>query len=133
MDDSVSAARKGAEAFFAVWNSDGPAVAATRYWHPDIVWEESESFPDAGIHEGREAAVERMAERFEALGRVLIEVVGAEVIGEQVLIEAIVRGRGSASGAPTEMREYFLIAFADGLTIRFREYMDRDRALRAAR
>ncbi len=42
------------------------------------------------------------------------------------------RGRGSASGAPIEMRDFFLIENGDPLTIRFREFLDRNEALAAA-
>jgi len=132
VDDAAAAARQGAEAFFAVWNEEGPEVAADRYWDPGIVWEESRNFPDASVLRGRDAAVARMVERYEVLGRVEIEVVDAEPVGGEFVIEVIARGRGSASGAPVEMREYFVIELAGGLTVRFREFQDRDEARAAA-
>ena len=73
-----------------------------------------------------------MEERFALVGEVVIETVDTEQVGDQILIEAIVRGRGSASGAPIEMRDFFLIENGDPLTIRFREFLDRDEALAAA-
>jgi ketosteroid isomerase-like protein len=126
------ATREQAERFFATWNEHGAAVAARRFWDPEIVWEEPRDFPDSGVHRGLDACVWRMEERFALLGEVVIEVVDTERVDNQILIEAIVRGRGSASGAPAEMRDFFLIENGEPLTIRFREFLDRDEALAAA-
>lgn len=131
-EDPVAAARGGAQAFFAVFNDDGPEVAAARYWHPDVVWEDAPTFPDAQVHRGREAAIARMSERFEVLSKIEIEVLGVELIGNEALIETIVRGRGSASGVPIKQRVFFLIAIEGRLTTRIREFGDRGRALAAA-
>jgi ketosteroid isomerase-like protein len=128
-----SAARQQAERFFATWNSEGARAAAERFWHSEIRWEEPPGFPDAGVHRGREACLRRMEERFDLLGEVRIEVADAQLVGDQALIDAIVHGRGAASGAPTEMRDFFLIENRGRRTIRFREFLERDEALAAAR
>jgi hypothetical protein len=74
-----------------------------------------------------------MSERLELLGHIQIEVLDARRIGANILIEAIVRGEGIASGAPVANREFFLITVGpDGLSTRFREYLDRDAAIAAA-
>jgi ketosteroid isomerase-like protein len=107
-------------------------VAEARF-HPDIVWEEPAGFPDAGTRRGREAVLSRVRERFSLLGWVKFEVVDAEEIGERLYAEVIVRGRGSASGAPAQMHDFWVYDYAaDGSVIRWREFLDRDAALAAA-
>jgi hypothetical protein len=75
-----------------------------------------------------------MRERFEFLGVVAIEVVDVDEIGDRLFADVIVRGRGTASGAPAEMHSYWVYEYADDeRTIRWREFLDRDAALAAAR
>jgi ketosteroid isomerase-like protein len=122
-----------ARRFFEIWNTEGIQPAVERSWDPEIVWTEAPEFPDSAVHRGREACVRRMRERFEFVGRVEIEVVDAWGDERRVLIEAIVHGRGPASGAPITNREFFLMELADGLATTFREFLDRDQALAAFR
>jgi ketosteroid isomerase-like protein len=119
---------------FEIWNSRGVEAFAAEAWHPDIVWEEAAGFPEAGTRHGRQACVNRMVERFAAVGHVGLEIVDVELVGERAtLIEMIVRGRGQASGAPTEMHDWFVTEIDDeGLTVRMREFLSRDAAERAA-
>jgi hypothetical protein len=44
----------------------------------------------------------------------------------------VVRGRGTASGAPGELREFFLFEAQGERTTRFLEFLDRDDAIAAA-
>lgn len=125
--------RERARIAFEIWNEQGIAAMAERSWHPDIVWEEPEHFPDAAVRRGREECVRRMSERFSLLGEVELELVDAEELRDDLmLIEAIVHARGTERGAPIATREFFLMDNVDGLAIRFREFLDRDRALAAA-
>ena len=133
MNERAPDVRARAEVMFGVWNEQAMEAMAERFRHPDIVWEEPARFPEAGVHHGRAACVRRMSERFVEVGEVKIEVVDARLIGDQVLTEAIIRGQGAASGVPTEMRDFFLAEVRDGRTVRFREFLDRDEALAAAR
>ena len=125
--------RRRAERFFEVWNAEGAAVAAERFWDPAIVWEEAPHFPDSGVHRGRDACVRRMRERFEFIGTVRIEVVDTRGDEERMLIEAIVHGEGTTSGAPIATREFFLMGTEGELVTTFREFFDRDQALEAFR
>ncbi|MQA74247.1 MAG: hypothetical protein GEU88_07910 [Solirubrobacterales bacterium] len=126
-------ARARAEFLFGVWNEQGMEAMAERFWDEDMVWEEARQFPEAGVHRGRAACVRQMSERFVEVGEVKIEVVDAHQIGDLTLTEVIVRGQGTASGVPTEMREFFLTEVRDGRAVRFLEFLDRDEALAAAR
>jgi ketosteroid isomerase-like protein len=116
------------------WNERGLPAIESR-WHEDVVWEEPDAFPDSGTHRGRDAVFSRIRERFEFLGVVSLEVVDVEEIGERRLYsEVIVRGRGPTSGAPAEQHEFWVYEYAeDGRLIRWREFLDRDEALAAAR
>jgi ketosteroid isomerase-like protein len=116
-----------------VWNTRGLEAFAEERWSADIVWEEASGFPEAGVRHGREACVRRMRERFEALGHVDVEVVNVDVLSDRgVLMELIIRGRGQASGAPTEMRDWFLTEVdEEDKTVRMREFLGRDEAMRA--
>jgi ketosteroid isomerase-like protein len=125
--------RARAEFIFGVWNDEGMEAMAERFWDDEVVWEEARQFPDAGVRRGRAACVRRMRERFAEVGEVKIEVIGAEQIGDLILTETIVRGQGTASGVPTEMREFYLAEVRDGRTLRFWEFLDRDEAFAAAR
>jgi ketosteroid isomerase-like protein len=118
---------------FGDWNERNLDVVASR-WHEDIVWEEPEAFPDGAVRRGREAVVERMAERLRLLGQVQIEAVEVSEIGPRVLAEVVVHGRGSHSGVPASVREWLVFDFSDDdRVIRLREFLDRDAALAAAR
>jgi ketosteroid isomerase-like protein len=117
----------------ADWNERGFEAIEER-WHEDVVWEEAAGFPDAGIRRGREEVLRRGRERFAMLGLVKFEIVEAEAIGDRLFVEVIARGRGVASGAPTKMHEFWVYDYApDDRLIRWREFLDRDEALAAAR
>ena len=128
--DLVALAREGIES----WNNDGLEAFAQRWWAPEVVWEEAPDFPEAGLHRGREACVKRMLERFEAVGHVELTTGEARQLSDRrVFFEVIVRGRGSASGVPIEMREWFISEMEqDGRAVFMREFLDREEALAAA-
>jgi hypothetical protein len=47
--------RELVERLYSDWNVGGPQAMVEKYWHRDIVWHDSPSFPDAGVHHGAEA------------------------------------------------------------------------------
>jgi ketosteroid isomerase-like protein len=117
----------------ARWNR-ATLEGADRFWHEDIVWEEAPLFPDAGVRRGRDACVARLRERLSLLGKVQIELGEMELDEGRALVEAVVRGRGAASGIPAEQREYFVYEFADdGRIIHWREFLEREPAEAALR
>jgi hypothetical protein len=68
------------------------------------------------------------------LGRVSFDIVDVEEIGDRLYVEVIARGRGSTSGVPVEMHSFWVYDYAeDGRVIRWREFLERDEALAAAR
>ena len=119
---------------FELWNRGDLEAFARERWHPDVVWEEPTEFPEAGVRHGRDACVRRMKERFDAVGHVEVEVVDVIEISESAaMVELIVRGRGQASGAAIEMRDWFVNEFDDAdKAVRMREFLSREEAMRAA-
>jgi len=117
----------------AVWNEEGLEAFAERYWHPDIVWEEPQAFPDSAVRRGRDECLRRMRERLSLLGHVELKPVDVTVVGDRVLIEATVSGKGASSGVPTGMREYFVLDSRGPQAVRFREFLDREAAAAALR
>ncbi len=112
----------------ASWNA-GALESAPVIWHDDIVWVEPPGFPDAGTHRGRDACVTRMRERLDLLGDIKVEVVGGEIRGERLFVEATVSGKGAASGAPAQQPEWWVYEFAeDRRIILWLEFLDRDQA-----
>ncbi len=116
---------------FEVWNREGLEAFAERFWHDDVVWEEPAGVPDAGVRRGREACIRRMKERLSLLGHVQVEVLDARQSGQRRFVEVLVSGKGSASGAPTTMREYFVSDMRGDQVVHWREFLDRDAALAA--
>ena len=52
-------------------------------------------------------------------------------LGDQVLVKARRTGRGTASGVPVEEQQFHVHDFADGLVVRFRSFLNPDKALAA--
>jgi ketosteroid isomerase-like protein len=133
MDAATERVLAGLREGFGTWNAGALESAAT-IWHDEIVWVEAPHFPDAGTHRGRDACVARMRERLDLLGDVRIELLGAERSGRRFLVEAIVTGEGSASGAPASQHEYWVYEFADDRRVRvWLEFFDREPAEAALR
>ena len=120
-----------ARALVATWNEEGLDAWAAQAWSPDIVWHEPQRFPDAGVHEGREASLQRMRERFDWIGEVRMELVDVQQSAKRTMIEVIIHSRGRQSGAEASQREFLVTEIEDGRTTLFLEFLDRDEALAA--
>ena len=128
MDDATERALAGIREGIESWNR-GLLDSAPEIWHDDMVWVEPPNYPDGGTHHGRDACVARMQERLDLLGAVQIEILGGELRGHRMLVEADVRGAGATSGAPAENREWWVYEFAaDRRIIRWLEFLDREAA-----
>lgn len=53
--------------------------------------------------------------------------------GDQVLVTALRTGRGAASGVDVKEQQFHLFDFKDGLVVRFRSFLNGDKALEAMR
>ncbi|MBA2504578.1 MAG: nuclear transport factor 2 family protein [Thermoleophilaceae bacterium] len=119
---------------YEVWNTQGPEGMRAHVWHPDIVWDEGETFPDASRFAGAGRVAERLAERLEVVDTLEVECVDYTPLSEaRGLAELVVRGTGASSGAPIDFRWWHLLELAgEGRVTAVTEFIDRDAARRAA-
>ena len=131
MSEASAEAWERARALVETWNEEGLEAWAATAWSPDIVWHEPERFPDAGVHHGREACLERMRERFDWLGEVTMELVDVQQRGSRTMLETIIHSEGRQSGARASQREFLVFEIVEGGTTFLLEYLDREEALAA--
>jgi ketosteroid isomerase-like protein len=103
---------------------------------PDVVWESrsSSTFPGfRDVYRGREEVREWVAQALEVIEDAQTEVEEIEDLGDDRLLVEIVRtGRGKGSGVPAELRDWWVVWFAEGLITRRQAFWTRDEALEAA-
>jgi len=103
---------------------------------PDVVWESrrSSTFPGfRDVYRGREEVREWVAQALEVIEDAQTEVEEIEDLGDDRLLVEIVRsGRGRGSGVPAEVRDWWVLWFAEGLITRRQAFWTRDDALEAA-
>jgi ketosteroid isomerase-like protein len=104
---------------------------------PDVVWESrsSSTFPGfRDVYRGRKEVREWVAQALEVIEDAQTEVEEIEDLGDDRLLVEIVRtGRGKGSGVPAELRDWWVVWFAEGLITRRQAFWTRDEALEAAR
>jgi ketosteroid isomerase-like protein len=104
---------------------------------PDVAWESRSSSPFPGFRDVYRGPAE--VREWVALASELIEDFHTEVeeitdLGDDRLLIAYVRtGRGKGSGLPAELRDWWVLWFAEGLITRRQAFWSRDEALEAAR
>ena len=131
MGEASAQAWERARTLIGIWNSEGLDSWAAHAWSPDIVWHEPERFPDAGVRVGRDAALQRMRERFDWIGEVQMELVDVQQAGSRTMIEVIIHSKGRQSGATADQREFLITEIEDGQTTLLLEFLDRDEAMAA--
>jgi len=103
---------------------------------PDVVWEcrRSSIFPGfRDVCRGREEVREWVAQALEVIEDAETEVEEIQDLGDDRLLVEIVRaGRGKGSGVPAELRDWWVVWFAEGLITRRQAFWTRDEALEAA-
>ncbi len=121
------------EATDAVNRRDFDAFVA--FLSPDVVWESRSSSPFPGfrdVYRGRAEVREWVAELFDVIEDIRIEVGEITDLGDDRLLVAFVRtGRGKGSGLPAELRDWWVVGFAEGLITRRQAFWARDEALEA--
>src|SRR3954469_16161650 len=109
--ENVEIVRRLAAAF-----NDGRIEAMRELLDPDVVWHEDPSFPEAGIYRGREEW-EAYARQFLAeFSAIRYELGPGETIaaGNNVVMNILVRGRGTASGAEFDVSAWWAFTLRDG-------------------
>jgi ketosteroid isomerase-like protein len=115
---------------YEVWNESGPEAVTERFWAEDAVYREAPGWPNAGVYEGRAAALDRMRSLVELLGP--LEVRLDELIeAEDGRLVACTRMVGRGADAPYTQSFAVVHRLRDGLIVEADYYLDRSQALRA--
>jgi PadR family transcriptional regulator, regulatory protein PadR len=86
---------------YADWNVGGPQAMVENYWHPDIVWHDSPSFPDTGVYHGAEATARRMNGFVDVVGHFQIARSSTRRNAAVVMSESRRSGSAATSTRPT--------------------------------
>jgi ketosteroid isomerase-like protein len=98
---------------------------------PDFVLREASSMPEAENFHGPEA-MEQWSRKWATMFDYTYVPREIHDAGEQVLVEAVVRGRGKQSGAMAELNAYLLWTLHNGKFSSVDTYLDRMEAFKAA-
>ncbi len=130
MDSDIEIAKK----MFEAWNS-GNVDRMIEFWSDDgdWIWEDAPEVPDGRVVQGREQVEEHLRGVIGFLGEMEIQVDELMDLGDEVLAVVHLNVRGARSGIELETPAFHLVRFENGRVRRYRMFMDREQALRAAR
>jgi ketosteroid isomerase-like protein len=117
---------------YEVWNESGPAAVIEQFWAEDAVYRESPGWPDAGVYEGRAAALERMQRLVELVGPIEVRLDDLVELADGRLV-ACVRNVGQETAGGPPYTETFAVVhrLRNGLIVEADYYLDRAAALEA--
>lgn len=117
---------------FETWNESGPAAVLERFYAEDAVYREGPGWPDAGVYEGRDAALERMQSLVELVGPIEVRLDELVDVGDGRFV-ACARNvaQDTESGAPYTQTFAVVHRVRDGLIVEADYYLDRAAALKA--
>ena len=123
-----------AKRMFEAWNS-GNVDRMTEFWSDDgdWIWEDAPEIPDARVVRGREQVEEHLRGVIGLMGEMEIKVEELVDLGDEVLAVIRFNVRGAQSGIELDVPAFQLLRFENGRVRRYRMFMDREQALRAAR
>lgn len=117
---------------YEVWNESGPAAVMEQFWAEDAVYREGPGWPDAGVFEGRAAALDRMERLVELVGPIEVRIDDLIELDDGRLV-ACVRNVGLDAGSGPPYTQTFAVVhrLRDGLIVEADYYLDRAAALEA--
>ncbi len=123
-----------AKRMFDAWNS-GNVDRMTEFWSDDgdWIWEDAPEIPDARVVRGREQVEEHLRGVIGLMGEMEIKVEELVDLGDEVLAVIRFNVHGAQSGIELDVPAFQLLRFENGRVRRYRMFMDREQALRAAR
>jgi ketosteroid isomerase-like protein len=126
--DDVASLRRAYE----VWNESGPAAVIEQFWAEDAVYREGPGWPDAGVYEGRAAALERLQRLVELVGPIEVRIDDVIELDDGRLV-ACVRNVGQDAANGTAYTQTFAVVhrLREGLIVEADYYLDRAAALEA--
>jgi ketosteroid isomerase-like protein len=112
---------------------DGGFATVWDQLDPDLEWETSPNLPDAGVYRGRERVRQFMEEQWDVVwgGAPQVDVERAFDCGDRVLVFLRVRGRGSHTQIPLDVRIAQLATVRNGRIAAVKVFPDREEALAA--
>ena len=130
MDPDLEIAKR----MFDAWNS-GNVDRMTEFWSDDgdWIWEDAPEIPDARVVRGREQVEEHLRGVIGLMGEMEIKVEELVDLGDEVLAVIRFNVHGAQSGIELDVPSFQLLRFENGRVRRYRMFMDREQALRAAR
>jgi ketosteroid isomerase-like protein len=112
--------------------SRGDLESAFATLSPDVEYNLSHQFPEAGLLHGRDALIEFWETNFEDWTEIRVEQLElVELDDQQVLDTGVVRGRGRTSGIEVSFEYTRLLKLEHGLVVRVDNYVDKGQALAA--
>src|SRR5215218_7238019 len=127
--ENTKLVRQGYEAF-----AQGDIEAALAMFHADIeVEDHNRSLETPATYHGRDGFLTLFATVNEGFSDVRYTPEEQTDVGDRVLAEVRRTGRGRASGAQVDERQFHVWDVVAGRAVRFRVYLDRDQALDAVR
>jgi ketosteroid isomerase-like protein len=125
---NVELVRRGYESF-----ARGDIEAALAMLHPDIQIEDHDrSLETPTTYAGRDGFLALFASVNEGFSDVRYIPEDVTGVDDQVLVQVRRTGRGEASGAQVDERQFHIWDVVAGRAVRFRVYLDHDLALEAA-
>jgi len=130
----VGGERGGIQAGIDAFNR-GEIEAVVQEHDPDVEWHPALLQllgGEATVYRGHEGIREMARDAAEAFAGLHFEILEIRDLGDRLLSECHLRGRGKASGAETETTFVFLVDFRNGKIVRVLSFLDRKDALEAA-
>jgi ketosteroid isomerase-like protein len=119
---------------YEVWNESGPEAVTEQFYAEDAVYREMPGWPDAGVFEGRAAALARMQSLVELVGPITVSLDELIDVGDGRYVANVRMVGESAKGQPPYTREFAVVHhMRDGLMVAADYYLDRSQALEAVR
>jgi ketosteroid isomerase-like protein len=115
---------------YEVWNESGPEALTEEFWAEDVVYREGPGWPNAGVYEGRAAALTRMRELLELVGPIEVQLDELIELDDGRFV-ACTRMVGQGADAPYTRSFAVVHRLRDGLVVEADYYLDRAQALKA--
>ena len=115
---------------YEVWNESGPEALTDEFWADDVVYREGPGWPNAGVYEGRDAALARIRSLVDLLGPMEVALDELVEVGDGRYV-ACTRMVGQGADAPYTQSFAVVHRLRDGLIVEADYYLDRAQALQA--
>lgn len=117
---------------YEVWNESGPAAVIEQFYAEDAVYREGPGWPDAGVYEGRAAALDRLQRLVELVGPIEVHLDDLVELDDGRLVACVRNVAQDTTGGPPYTETFAVVhRLRDGLIVEADYYLDRAAALEA--